>query len=62
MFEGKSDENDLFKSDHEVRKQYKLCMDIEKREEIGVAALQNTLKQIGGWPVLENADWSHMGK
>ena len=62
MFEGKSDENDLFKSDHEVRKQYKLCMDIEKREEIGVAPLQNTLKQIGGWPVLENADWSHMGK
>ena len=36
---------------------YKACMDEELIEEIGLDPLKETLKKMGGWPVLEGSDW-----
>ena len=36
---------------------YEACMDEELIEEIGLGPLKETLKQMGGWPVLEGYAW-----
>ena len=43
------------------RKFYKSCMDLERLEELGVNPLLKTLKELGGWPVLEGEGWSGEG-
>ena len=53
-FENQTD----FRSDRMLKKQYRLCMNEEVREDAGITPLQNTLKQIGGWPILEKEKWS----
>lgn len=40
-----------------VKKLYSACMNSEKIEELGLSAIKNVLKAIGGWPVLES-DWN----
>lgn len=40
-----------------VKKLYSACMNTEKIEELGLSAIKNVLKSIGGWPVLES-DWN----
>lgn len=36
---------------------YKACMNEELIEEIGLDPLKETLKKMGGWPVLEGSNW-----
>ena len=36
-----------------ARKFYKSCMNLERLEELGVRPMLDTLKDLGGWPVLE---------
>ena len=44
-----------------ARKFYKSCMDLERLEELGVNPMLETLKELGGWPVLEGEGWSGEG-
>ena len=43
------------------RKFYKSCMDLDRLEELGVNPMLETLKELGGWPVLEGEGWSGEG-
>ena len=36
-----------------ARQFYKSCMNLERLEELGVRPMLDTLKDLGGWPVLE---------
>ena len=50
-----------FESDYKLRLYYKSCTNKELREELGVKPLQNMLKRLGGWPVLEVGRWPNQG-
>ena len=51
-----SDSNEDSKVFRQAKDHFKACMDLEKLEEIGHAPLKDTLKEFGGWPVLED-EW-----
>ena len=44
-----------------ARKYYKSCMNLERLEELGVRPMLDTLKELGGWPVIEGDGWSDEG-
>lgn len=44
-----------------ARQFYKSCMNLERLEELGVRPMLDTLKDLGGWPVLEGDGWSGKG-
>ena len=46
-----SDDSIVFK---QAKDQYMACMDLDKLEEIGLEPLKLILKELGGWPVLED--------
>eukprot|EP00092_Neocalanus_flemingeri_P081366 GFUD01101616.1.p1 GENE.GFUD01101616.1~~GFUD01101616.1.p1 ORF type:complete len:767 (-),score=189.44 GFUD01101616.1:111-2411(-) len=52
------EENKLDNSVFDMAKDvYKACMDEEMIEEVGLDPLKETLKKMGGWPVLEGSAW-----
>ena len=53
--EENEDENS-FETDKMVRKWYKTCVNETQIEKLGVQPLQNRLKKLGGWPVLDEND------
>ena len=40
-----------------MRDYYQTCMDTETIEERSLADLQEILRRLGGWPVVEGDDW-----
>ena len=40
-----------------MRDYYQTCMDTESIEERSITDLQEILKRLGGWPVVEGDDW-----
>ena len=40
-----------------MRDYYQTCMDTETIEERSITDLQEILKRLGGWPVVEGEDW-----
>ena len=52
-----NDEKD-FESYKKAKNYYKLCMDEEKQDAIGVKPLMEILSEVGGWPVLEGDEWN----
>ena len=51
-----NDEKD-FESYKKAKNYYKLCMDEEKQDAIGVKPLMEILSKLGGWPLLEGDAW-----
>ena len=45
-------------ADQKAGKTYKACMNETLRNAAGTNPLKNTLKQIGGWPILEGNNWN----
>ncbi|KAF2888699.1 hypothetical protein ILUMI_17474, partial [Ignelater luminosus] len=41
-----------------LKKFYKLCMDKQAIEKDGLQTVKNILRKLGGWPVLEGANWN----
>ncbi|RXG54316.1 hypothetical protein Avbf_11385 [Armadillidium vulgare] len=41
-----------------TKKLYASCMDLERIEKNGVNPLNEIMKEMGGWPVLEGDDWN----
>jgi predicted metalloendopeptidase len=46
-----------FESYKKAKNYYKLCMDEEKQDAIGVKPLMEILSKLGGWPLLEGDAW-----
>ena len=57
LMEAPIDEKTDFKADIQAKKFYKSCVDEAKIEELGLQPLQDLLKEVGGWPVLES-NWT----
>ena len=58
LLEAKDDDKDwkLFRM---ARKYYKSCMDLNRLEQLGVKPMLESLKRLGGWPVLEGDEWNY---
>lgn len=41
-----------------TRQYYKLCMDVEKIEKIGLSTIKGMVEELGGWPVVVGSDWN----
>ena len=52
------DNVDDFTIDRNIRKLYKSCMNKALIEKRGTDPLKETLKRLGGWPVLEGDQWN----
>ena len=55
LLEESNDENS-FETDKMTRKWYRACMNESQAEKLGVTPVLNSLKMLGGWPVLEDGD------
>ena len=44
-----------------TKKFYKSCMNLRRLEELGVKPMLDSLKLLGGWPVVEGDDWNSNG-
>ena len=51
----KDEDWELFKV---AKKFYKSCMNLEQLENLGVKPMLDSLKLLGGWPVLEGDEWN----
>merc|ERR1712117_126900 len=52
----KDDDWELFRM---AKKLYKGCMNIKHREKLGIKPIINSLKHLGGWPLLEGENWNY---
>ena len=52
----KDDDWELFSM---AKKLYKGCMNIGHREKLGIKPIINSLKHLGGWPLLEGENWNY---
>ena len=52
----KDDDWELFRM---AKKLYKGCMNIKHREKLGIKPIINSLKHLGGWPLLEGDKWNY---
>ena len=42
-----------------AKKLYRGCMNIGHREKLGIKPIINSLKHLGGWPLLEGENWNY---
>ena len=49
-----SDDENSFETDRMTRKWYRACINESQAENLGVTPVLNSLKKLGGWPVLED--------
>ena len=54
--EDQDEDWELFRT---AKKLYKSCMDLDRLEELGVKPMLDSLKHIGGWPVVEGDKWNY---
>ena len=57
LLEAEQAEDD-FKAYQLARDHYKACINEERLEELGVKPMQQKLKELGGWPVIEGDSWA----
>ena len=56
LLEDEPKEKSDFISDQLARDYYKSCINEEKIEDLGLEPVKETLKEFGGWPVIEGTD------
>ena len=56
--EDRDEEWELFKV---AKKFYRSCMNLGRLEELGVKPMLDSLKLLGGWPVIEGDEWNSTG-